>query len=114
MGIKIENNLRKRELIDYKSLCRQQQQQVDLLTSALEDAEQARDDIEQELNDLRELHSKQEEVDAERNKHTEELLGQLAIQQEELQQQKRVHSQELENAKDGMSAQLVSLQEEIR
>ncbi|KAK3272520.1 hypothetical protein CYMTET_19189 [Cymbomonas tetramitiformis] len=113
-AIKIENNVRKRELIDYKALCRQQQQQVDLLTSALENAEANRDEVETELVALQAVQDKHEELEEQRNKQNEELMTQLQQQQNEMETQKAAHRKELKKAQDGLTAQLESLQAEIQ
>eukprot|EP00241_Pyramimonas_parkeae_P004462 CAMPEP_0114246730 /NCGR_PEP_ID=MMETSP0058-20121206/12634_1 /TAXON_ID=36894 /ORGANISM="Pyramimonas parkeae, CCMP726" /LENGTH=813 /DNA_ID=CAMNT_0001359967 /DNA_START=215 /DNA_END=2656 /DNA_ORIENTATION=+ len=112
-AIKIENSLRRRELVDYKALCRMQMEQLDLLTSALENAELARESAEADCTAMQAIIDKESDIENQRNEEMERLMRQLEDKQKEIEVEKQRHQKDLQHSQNQLQVQLQSLQEQI-
>eukprot|EP00239_Pterosperma_sp_CCMP1384_P000083 CAMPEP_0197846354 /NCGR_PEP_ID=MMETSP1438-20131217/3106_1 /TAXON_ID=1461541 /ORGANISM="Pterosperma sp., Strain CCMP1384" /LENGTH=825 /DNA_ID=CAMNT_0043457965 /DNA_START=38 /DNA_END=2515 /DNA_ORIENTATION=+ len=112
-AIKIENSLRKRELIDYKGLCKQQQQQVDLLTAALENSELDKEEAQQNSAALQAMLDKESEIERKAAEEMEKLRKQIEEKQKEMEMEKHKHDLEMSSTKAGMAGQMEALQKQI-
>lgn len=112
-AIKIENSLRRRELVDYKALCRMQMEQLDLLTSALENAELARESAEADCTAMQAIIDKESDIENQRNEEMKRLMEQLAQKQNEMEEEKAKHKADLNRSQQTLQMQLESLQSQI-
>lgn len=113
-AIKIENTLRRRELVDYKALCRMQMQQVDLLTAALENAELAREVAENDCTAMQAIIDKEADIENQRNAEMTRLMQQLELKQKEIEEEKNRHNQDMSKSQARLQQQLDMLQKQIR
>jgi len=113
-AIKIENTLRRRELVDYKALCRIQMEQLDLLTAALENAEVMRESAETDAAAMQAMMDKESDIEAQRNDEMARLMTQLEEKQREIEGEKERHKADLHSTQAGLAQQLASLQDQIR
>jgi chemotaxis protein histidine kinase CheA len=112
-AIKIENSLRRRELVDYKALCRMQMEQLDLLTSALENAELARESAEEDANAMQAMIDKESDIEAQRTDEMKRLTEALEAKQREFEVEKGKHKMDLQKSQAQLQDQLTQLQTEI-
>uniref|UniRef100_A0A7S0RP80 Kinesin-like protein n=1 Tax=Pyramimonas obovata TaxID=1411642 RepID=A0A7S0RP80_9CHLO len=113
-AIKIENTLRRRELVDYKALCRMQMQQVDLLTAALENAELAREVAENDCTAMQAIIDKEADIENQRNQEMTRLMQQLELKQKEIEEEKQRHNVDMNKSQARLQQQLDMLQEQIQ
>jgi len=113
-AIKIENTLRRRELVDYKALCRMQMQQVDLLTAALENAELAREVAENDCTAMQAIIDKEADIENQRSTEMTRLMQQLDQKQMEMEEEKKLHQIDMNKSSTRLQKQLDDLQKQIQ
>lgn len=110
----IENTLRRRELVDYKALCRMQMQQVDLLTAALENAELAREVAENDCTAMQAIIDKEADIENQRSTEMTRLMQQLDQKQAEMEEEKKLHQIDMSKSSTRLQKQLDDLQKQIQ
>jgi len=113
-AIKIENTLRRRELVDYKALCRMQMQQVDLLTAALENAELARELAENDCTAMQAIIDKEADIENQRSTEMTRLMQQLDQKQTEMEEEKKLHQIDMSKSSTRLQKQLDDMQKQIQ
>lgn len=84
--------------MDYKALCRMQMEQLDLLTSALENAELARESAEADCTAMQAIIDKESDIENQRNEEMERLMRQLEDKQKEIEVEKQRHQKDLQHS----------------